>query len=128
MGFFGILGNIGLSYDTFEKWIDDSLSTELSEEIVAFCFNLYEDGENEWSVEIVGTNSFDKNDPDWACSEIFDNRDNLLGWECEETYEDVLSTIKSFLKRYMKQGKYQTLLLSKKGIGVGFVDGDLELL
>jgi hypothetical protein len=128
MGFFGVLGNSELSYDSFEKWIDDSLSTELPEEIEAFCFNLYEDGENEWSVEIVGTNSFDKNDPDWACNEIFDNRDNLLGWESEDSYEDVLMTVKSLLKSYLRNGKYQALLKSKKGIGIGFVDGDLELL
>ena len=44
MGLLGFFGNSGLTYKSFEKWVDKSLSTELPEGIEAFCFNLYDDG------------------------------------------------------------------------------------
>ena len=40
--------------------------------VVAANFNIYEDSDDEWSVEIVGTGSFDEEDEDWECDEITD--------------------------------------------------------
>ena len=36
---------LNLEYKDFEKWVDAALSVELPENIEAFCFNLYEEGE-----------------------------------------------------------------------------------
>lgn len=32
------------------KWIDSVLENPLPEEVIAIAFNLYENGENQWSV------------------------------------------------------------------------------
>lgn len=34
----------------------------------------------------------------------------------------------TILKRYLENGEYAGILESKAGIGVGFVDGDVEIL
>lgn len=34
-------------------------------------FNLYENGNNQWSMELVGTSNFDAEYSDWACDEVF---------------------------------------------------------
>jgi shikimate kinase len=128
MGLLGLLGCTGLPYSTFEEWVDVSLSVELPEGIEAFCFNLYEDGGGKWSVEIVGAASFDREDSDWACDEVFTNRTQPLRWSSNQSWERILAQVKSHIKKYLKKGKYASLLLGKQGIGVGFVDGDLILL
>lgn len=118
----------GLTYNSFENWVDKSLSTELPAGIEAFCFNLYEDGDGKWSVEIIGAASFDENDEDWACDEIFDTRMTPLRWESKKSWEDILSSTTEMLKEYLEKGKYAPLLRSKKGVGIGFVDGNVQLV
>ena len=87
-----------------------SLNTELPKDVVAFCFNLYDDGNGQWAVELVGTSSFDKDDSDWACNEVFDTRNNPLKWKSKELWKKVLSSIRSHLETYLKNGKYASLL------------------
>ncbi len=45
--------------EVFSAWLDETLAQELPEDIVAFNFNLYEDDEHTWSVELVGFGSFE---------------------------------------------------------------------
>ena len=115
---------------TITNWIDDVLSVEFSEEITAIAFNLYEDEDDMWSLEVVGTSSFDAEDSDWACDEItdFGTRDNPFVWKETAEWSDVLEKVEEELSRYLKEGKYATKLLNLDGVGVGFVDGDMEIL
>ncbi len=119
-----------LPYSDFEKWLDEILSNEneMSDDIVAFCFNLYEDADDYWSIELVGSASFDKDDNDWPCDEVFTTREFPLTWKERMTWEDCLQIVKSHLSNYLQNGKYSKILLSKQGVGYGFVDGDLFLM
>ena len=128
MVIFNLFASSDLSYKEFEKWVDSSLNTELPENVVAFCFNLYDDGNGQWSVELVGTSSFDKDDSDWACNEVFDTRNNPLKWKSKESWKKVLSSVRSHLETYMKNGKHASMLSSQQGIALGFVDGELIIL
>ena len=119
---------LNMEYRDFEKWVDTALAVELPENIEAFCFNLYEKGNNVYAVEIIGSPTFDETDEDWACDEVFNNRAYPLCWKSNKSWEGALEDTKSLVKRYLKEGKYASLLLSKKGVGVGFVDGNIELL
>ena len=123
----GLFNGLGLRYAVFEKWVDQTLASPIPDKVVAFCFNLYEDTDG-WSTEIIGAPSFDKNDSDWACDEIFDNRINCLRWKNTKTWEQNLDLIKSYIERYLSQGKYANILIGKHGVGVGFVNGDLYLI
>ena len=71
----------------FFEWLDLILKNELNSEIKAINFNLYEDTDNKWSVELVGTFSFDKDNDDWACDEVFTTRDQPFVIECESDWE-----------------------------------------
>ena len=128
MGLFGFFNGGGISYPTFEKWMDKTLSAPLPDGIAAFCFNMYEDGGGKWSVEIIGSPKFDKEDSDWACYEVFENRKDCLRWKNTYPWDANLELIKSYIERYLKEGKYAHLLKDKEGLGVGFVDGDLILI
>lgn len=128
MGIFHFFRSPDLEYKEFEKWVDSTLTTDLPKEVVAFCFNLYDDGNGNWSVELVGTSCFDKDDSDWACNEIFATRNNPLRWKSKGSWENVLSSVKSHLETYLQKGKHASLMRSQQGIGLGFVDGDLTIL
>ena len=112
------------------EWLDDVLEQSISEEIVAFCFNLYEDGNNSWSMELVGTASFDEDDQDWACDEVtdFGTRRMPLVWEKDAQWNEVLDEVIALLKAYLENGAHAEVLKEKASVGVGFVDGDIEII
>lgn len=112
-------------------WIDRVLNeAAVPAAVVAFCFNLYEESDGGWAMELVGTESFDLEDEDWACDEVtdFGSRENLYHWETECEWEEALEYMVNALRQYLSCGKYADLLKSKEGVGVGFVDGNIEIL
>ena len=115
-------------YNEFEAWLDGALSVELPEDIAAFNFNLYEDGDNLWSIELIGASSFDAEDPDWACDEVFTNREEPLSWSAETDWENVLETMTVYVEKYLEEGKYADMLKSYDAVGIGFVDGDITIV
>lgn len=117
-------------YNRVSEWLDVVLETDIPAEVVAFGFNLYEDIDHDWSMELIGTSKFDVDDEDWLCNEVtdLDTRENPLQWHRETGWEEILNDIVSALKEYLKNGKYADILKAKSGVGVGFVDGNIEIL
>ena len=115
---------------TLQNWIDNVLQKDIPDNVVAFCFNLYEEADGSWGMELVGTDWFDLEDEDWACNEVtdFDTRDDLYTWEMECDWEEALAYMVRELTEYLATGKYAETLKASTGVGVGFVDGDLEIL
>ncbi len=116
-----------LSYEQFAKWLDGFMDHGF-EEVVALNFNLYEDGDAKWSVELVGTASFDEDDDDWACDEFFSNRETPLVWKESADWEMILSEVKEHICTYLERGEYSDLMKENQAVAVGFVDGDLEIV
>lgn len=112
------------------NWLDGVLKQDVPEEVAAFCFNLYDDGDNDWSMELVGTGRFEADDEDWPCDEItdFGTRKGLLTWNKEGEWNTVLEEVISVLKEYLENGRCANVLKSRAGVGVGFVDGNIEIL
>lgn len=117
-------------YNEVKNWLNNVLTQEIPEEVVAFCFNLYEDGENAWSMELIGTERFGADDMNWPCDEMtdFGTREGLLVWNKDSKWDVVLEEMATILKQYLEDGEYAHILKSKEGIGIGFVDGDVEIL
>lgn len=121
-------------FDEVSEWLDEVLKdiseTGMPNEVVAFGFNLYDDGDFNWSMELIGASEFDMDDEDWLCNEVtdFDTRDDPFHWSKKAEWEEILNDITDILKEYLKSGKHANVLKAKSGIGVGFVDGDLEIL
>lgn len=114
-------------------WLDKVLEQDVPAEVKAFCFNLYEGDAGEWSLELVGTERFDMEDEDWACDEVtdFGTRDNPFTWEEAAGWERVLAEIRDILWYYVADnhaGKYADKLADRAGVGVGFVDGNIEII
>lgn len=114
----------------FSRWLDNALHQEIPEEVAAFGFNLYEDDDDHWSVELVGTDRFDPEDEDWMCYEVtdFGTRDNCYTWHEDTTWMEIQKKVIAFLMEYLENGKSADVLQSKQAVGVGFVDGDVEMI
>ena len=115
-------------YNEFAAWLDAALEAEMPENIAAFNFNLYEDDENLWSIELIGASRFDPEDPDWACDEVFTNREEPLSWEEEADWTDVLETMTQCVEKYLIEGAYASTLKNSEAVGIGFVDGDITIV
>lgn len=114
-------------YDSFAKWVDSVLQLEFSKNTIAVNFNLYEENnENEYSIQIIGAEKFDEED--WACYETFTTGENLYVWHEEGDWENALETAAINLKKYLDIGMYSSNLKQYDGIGIGFVDGDIEII
>ena len=116
----------------FFTWVDEALSAQLPPSIQAFNFNLYEGHKRkEWHVQIGGAKSFSVEDDDWACDEVFTTGENIFVVKSKDAGKEWEEALKCFLalaKAYLEEGQHAALLKSKRGVGMGFVDGDLHLL
>ena len=115
-------------YNEFEAWLDAALEGGVPDDVAAFNFNLYEDGDNLWSIELIGAPSFDPEDPDWACEEVFTNREEPLSWSAETDWEEVLETMTEYVEKYLIEGEYAPVLKDSTAVGIGFVDGDITIV
>ena len=117
---------------TLESWIVGALTGHDLAQVQGFAFNLMEPGNGGFGIELIGAPAFSEDDPDWPCDEIFEASprsipipDDTHGGD----WQSCLASTKSALKSIIDSGSEAAgLLRQAKGIGVGFVDGDLETL
>lgn len=121
-------------YVEFVNWLDNILeNNDMPDETVSFCFNLYEESveDSVFAVQLVACEAFDENDPDWACEECWSSEEDIfcveLSDEAEKDWKAAQNLIKGWAEEYLGNGKYADILKSKP-VGIGFVDGDLEII
>ena len=83
-----------------------------------------------FGMDLIGAESFDPEDSDWACDEVWAPTERILYIPVSDSgkgWEECLERMSSLIKTYLDsdQPAAQTLK-SKAGIGIGFVDGDLN--
>lgn len=115
-------------YERFAEWLDISLNTDIPDEVVAFCFNLCEVDYNTWAVELIGSPYFDENDSDWACHEVYNNREYSYKWKEEAEWEDIHNKVETFIRQYLFIGKYADFFKKYQAVAMGFTDGDLTIV
>lgn len=118
---------------TFEDWLEESLSADISENVRAFSFNLNEAAfvENcKFGIELIGAERFDADDEDWACDEIWEPLQRNIPIPLSysgENWEECLSVMKNLVVKLLDSNKsFAQKLKSKEAVGIGFVDGNLE--
>lgn len=115
-------------YSDFEKWLDSIFTSKLDSTVIALNFNIYETA-NSYDIELIGSDEFDEEDEDWACNTVFSS--NTM-FEIENNtfsnWESALEFISGLIKEYLNNGNNSNYIKSFKGIGVGFIDGDIYIL
>ena len=117
----------------FEDWLNKGLENNIPASVKAFSFNLFEPASIDnvkFGIELIGADIFDPNNSDWACEEIWEpneRRLNIPTTYSGEDWESCLKVMKDLVLKEIKSGSFKKLK-SKEGIGIGFVDGDLEVI
>lgn len=118
-------------YKTLAFWIDSVLVDSLPSGIAAFHFNLY-DGPYTHDIQLIGAPTYDANDSDWACDDIFMSPNphlelphSVVGAPWKAGLESTIS----MLLRYMNsEHSGAARLKESQAVSVGFVDGDLHVV
>lgn len=108
--------------------MDRFLSNGIPDNTAAVQLCLYEEADNTWSLQFTCSDCFDPEDDDWACYEVFTTGEDLFIWNSDENWEDAQHTAESLMKSYLEKGKFKDIIKSLHGVGVGFADGDLEII
>jgi hypothetical protein len=125
-----------MSFETdFTTWLTKVAEQAFPDTVKAFCFNLNEPAgkkDVKFGIELVGTASFAKDDPDWACDEAWSPQPRSIHIPLDysgKTWEECLEKMKELVERTLLPETPATSRLKKsEGIGIGFVDGDLEII
>jgi hypothetical protein len=124
-------------YEEFAHWLDDLLeNNEMSESTQAYCFNLYEESDEDhiYGVQLVAAGEFDPEDKEgeWACEEVWSSGENIFTVDTsdeEDTgWSHAQELFREMAEEYLRNGKYADVIKGAKGIAMGFVDGDLEII
>ena len=118
-------------FSIVSKWLDKILSQELPKGIIAFNFNIYEGSNGTYDVQLTGSDEFDENDEDWACSDYYTSGEDICYIKRTkeiEQWEQGLSFITKLVEQYLIEGRNADILRSACAIGIGFVDGDIDII
>lgn len=95
----------------------------LPAEAKALCLNLYEsEEEGEFDAQLVACAAYDREDPDWACEDIYSTGEELFGFTAED-WEAALDLMLETMSEAIADGILPDAI---EYVAVGFVDGDLE--
>ena len=104
-------------YEEFARWLDDLLeNNDMPEETKAFCFNLYEESDEDhiYGAQLIAAGEFDPDDKDgdWACEEVWTSGENIFTVDTSDEddtgWNHALELFKEMAEEYMKNGKYFT--------------------
>lgn len=117
-------------YNNFENWLNNILSDNLPQEIIAFNFNLYEGIDNTIHIELIGADNYSENNNNWPCEAIFSWK-NIYKIKNEYIWNERKEQLKfctRLINQYLDKWKYYQILNNSKVITIGFVDWDLNII
>jgi hypothetical protein len=124
-----------MSFDNqLRDWVSANLAQPIPDTVKAFSFNLFElpeDSEVKFGIELVGADRFAASDSDWACNEVWEpaeRRKELPKSFTGSTWEQCLENVRTVLLALLANDGAARTLKASYGIGLGFVDGELEIL
>ena len=117
-------------YREISAWLDDVLDRRIPEGVGAFCFNIYADAWDNWSMELVGAEAYDPRDPDWPCCEVTDmgSRAHMFLWEESIGWHQAVREMGKYIVRYLEEGEHATALRQADAVAVAYVGGVPQVL
>ena len=91
--------------DTFSEWIHQSIFAHEVSAIRGYAFNLIEDG-GDFYIELIGSETFDEVDPDWACDEQFEASPRSIPIPSElhcSDWERCLENMRGVVTKYLAE-------------------------
>ena len=123
-------------YEEFSHWLDSLLeNNDMPENTAAFNFNLYEESEEDsvCGIQLIAADRFDpENGDDWACCEAWSSEEDIFCVSTadgdDRSWQGAQELITEMISEYLENGKYGNILTAATAVGVGFVDGDIDII
>ena len=123
-------------YEELSHWLDSLLeNNDMPENTAAFNFNLYEESEEDsvCGIQLIAADRFDpENGDDWACCEAWSSEEDIFcvstADEDDSSWQGAQKLITEMIREYLENGKYGNILTAATAVGVGFVDGDIDII
>ncbi len=123
-------------YESFELWLDALLeNNDMPENTAAFNFNLYEESAEDfvYAVQLIASDRFEPDDDgEWACYEVWSSEEDIFCVSTEDEdnkdCEAAQKLITEMVREYLKTGRYRNILTASQAIGIGFVDGEIDII
>lgn len=116
------------------SWLDKVLSQPLPVRTEAFHINLYE-GTDSVHVQLVGTEAFvpgvNPSSDYWPSDETFSTGEDIFEVPFDVAGVDWpqwLNNSIDLFHAYLASGRRSDVLRSSRGVGIGFVDGDMHII
>lgn len=120
--------------ERFRTWLRRACAETIPDGVQAFMFNLNEYAELsgvKFGIDVIGSGSFDPDDSDWACEELWVPATRCLEIPLSfsgSRWETCLSRSAGLVLDCLQSDRQCQTLKRGKAIGIGFVDGDLEVI
>ena len=119
-------------YSSFKEWLDNLLeNNDMPENTKAFNFNLYEEDDDVYSIQLIASDRFDHDDDDWACCEIWSSEEDIFFVDVSDEDDKSRQAFQKFITgivlHYIRLSAYGDVI-SFVPVGIGFVDGDLNVI
>ena len=113
------------SYPKFAEWLDGELEREYPDSAGIY-FDLFGPNEDGFGMYFCVTKGFDAEDDDWACEVEYTSENmHMIATTGQMEWEDALAAATRLIKKYLREGKYKSILRRYDGIGTSFPDGDI---
>ncbi|MDE6780435.1 MAG: hypothetical protein K2J40_03125 [Ruminococcus sp.] len=119
-------------YSSFTEWLDNLLeNNDIPADTKAFNFNLYDEEGDVFGVQLIASDRFDPDGDEWACCEIWSSEEDVFfvdaSDEDDKSPEAFEKFITDIVSDYIRTGTYGDVL-GFVPVGIGFVDGDLNII
>lgn len=112
----------GFLYEDFTKWLDSILHYGLPKDATAISYNLYDEKNNSWSLQLTATGGFDDYDYKLFFDEVFSSKNNIYTWQSVCSWKESLSQAIEGVKQYLAYGTFADKLKSYIAVAVAYKD------
>ena len=117
-------------YSSFKEWLDNLLeNNDIPADTKAFNFNLYEEDDDVYSIQLIASDRFDPDDDEWACYEVWSSEEDVFFVDVSDEDDKSRKAFQKFITdivvNYIRMGAYKDVIMP---VGIGFVDGDLNII
>ena len=116
----------------FQNWIKNVNKESVNDSIVGFNFGLF-DSEKGYVMYLIGSESFDKDDEDWATEIDFEPSKKYFNFgksfSKNKTWKEILDYSVKIITGYIESEKFKSsIFFNAVGITTGFDDGNLIII
>lgn len=116
-------------YSSFKEWLDNLLeNNDMPTDTKAFNFNLYDEGDEVFGVQLIASDRFNLADDEWACYEVWSSEEDIFFVDVSDEDDKSPETFQKFVSDMVIDYIAKSDILSSVPVGIGFVDGELNII